>query len=858
MSDYSIKDDYNKKCSQVEKKEWGTFPFHLGNFWHSGIHFDTTGQKKIHPILNGKVVAYRIRDKEKEVDLYKLLSEVEYKVLDDKIKEYYNEKFELKDKQNAPKKKVSDSFLLLKHEITRYKPTLVFYTLYTNLASVSKDELKYYPEIKDSLNKFVQCNPELDKISYIPHGFRNYDEEYIDFILFTESKDSITSHKVDEELKIFKPIPTTEQILSGTKKDIKPLENIKYLIPNNSDYEKKNYSTDGEKSAVEIELKSFNAYVKIETVNKKRVFKWIAPYWLFEDGIQYQGGKYIIRNDSQKRSDVSPIPEGMDYIIDLLNKSKLKEQCESSYLKTDFISKKQNIEFSKIGVTQNPKFWTKEINHFDGEMGKTEKTKCWDGTKRNDGAGRSYNIFTELYDENPFQFIFNEVNKADFEFDEIEIKDTILYEGEINGTKAQCYKAIYKNKEYFIKREIADNYLVDAYDFSKWFLDLTSNSGKSKGIICDKKNVYESLDLNEEIKTVIQGDYTLGDFKLSLGSDNSSVELRKIRRTLRTIICKHPLEWDETLFDSASFNQDYRKVNRQTAIISEAQSKNLKTAAKDTDIWKDGLQKVFSKNEFNFFHPLYFLNYLDKIGMLEFNPYAGKTIDIEKDYKIIELKDKKIEYGIPHTTFLVKDNPGFAPVTTSTESVYPYAGQNFTKVTGGFKDDYSKVLCNKSKYLRYCDKKDLDGNDNPSYAPNKKHVGVDFRGKKGESILSLISGKVLGYGIFGNYGKAVIVGYSSGIGVYLAAHLSEYNEKILKKGDVSPGDVIGYIGGTGANGEERYDTHLHVTYYKYPWKKNEDIKLFSKNKDILSATVAYNNVANNYTYNPFDHTEPFK
>lgn len=26
MSDYSIKDDYNKKCSQVEKKEWGTNP----------------------------------------------------------------------------------------------------------------------------------------------------------------------------------------------------------------------------------------------------------------------------------------------------------------------------------------------------------------------------------------------------------------------------------------------------------------------------------------------------------------------------------------------------------------------------------------------------------------------------------------------------------------------------------------------------------------------------------------------------------------------------------------------------------------------------------------------------------------
>ncbi|MBQ9608727.1 MAG: M23 family metallopeptidase [Lachnospiraceae bacterium] len=847
MSDYSIKDDYNNISSQLEKKEWGTFPFHLGNFWHSGIHFNTRGQKKIHPILNGKVIAYRIRDKEKEVDLAELLSEVEFKALEEKTKEYYDEKFELKDKQSAPKKRVSDSFVLLKHEITRYKPSLVFYTLYMNLAAVTSDDIKYYPEIKDNLNKFILCNPELDNITYIPAGFKNNGEEYVELILFTESKDSITSHKVDGELKIFKPIPTTEQILSGTKKDIKPLENIKYLIPNNSDYEKKNYSTDGEKTAVEIELKSFNAMVKIVQENKTRTLCWVSASDYSEDGIR----RDFSRPDSNKKA------EGLQYIIDLLKESSFVEKCEaknSSYITVSRDCGKPertNIIFSEIGVKDNPKFWTKKTRCFNAEIGKNGKTECFDGN-------HAYNIFTEIYEENPFQYIFNEVTKDDLDFDEIEIKDTTLYEGEINGTEVQCYKAIYNNSEYFIKKEIADGYHLDAYDFSNWFIDLTTKSGMSEGIICDKKNVYESLGLSEEINTVIQGDFTLGDFKLLLGSDNSSEELRKIRRTLRTVICRHPLEWDETLFDSDSFDMDYRKVCRQKVIISGTQSKNLKIAAKDTDIWKDALQKVFRTNEFNFFHPLYFLNYLDKIGMLEFNPYAGKTIEIEKDYKIIEVKDKKIEYGTPYKTFLVKDSPGFAPVTTSTESVYPYAGQNFTKVTGGFKDDYSKVLCNKSKYLRYCDKKDLDGKDNPSYDPNKKHVGVDFRGKKGESVLSLISGKVLGYGIFGNYGQAVIVGHSSGIGVYLAAHLSEYNEKILKKGEVSPGEVIGYIGGTGANGEERYDTHLHVTYYKYPWKKNEDIKLFSKNKDILSATVAYNNVANNYTYNPFDHTEPFK
>ena len=65
MSDYSIKDDYNKTCSQVEKKEWGTFPFHLGNFWHSGIHFDTTGQKKYTLFLMEKLshIEYEIKKK---------------------------------------------------------------------------------------------------------------------------------------------------------------------------------------------------------------------------------------------------------------------------------------------------------------------------------------------------------------------------------------------------------------------------------------------------------------------------------------------------------------------------------------------------------------------------------------------------------------------------------------------------------------------------------------------------------------------------------------------------------------------------------------------------------------------------
>ena len=703
-----------------------------------------------------------------------------------------------------------------------------------NLASVSNEELKYYPEIKENLNKFVQCKPELDSISYIPHGFRNYGEEYIDLILFTESKDSITSHKVDGELKIFKPIPTTEQILSGTKKDIKPLENIKYLIPNNSDYEKKNYSTDGEKTAVEIELKSFNAMVKIVQENKTRTLCWVSASDYSEDGIR----RDFSRPDSNKKA------EGLQYIIDLLKESSFVEKCEaknSSYITVSRDCGKPertNIVFSEIGIKDNPKFWTKKTRCFNAEIGKTGKTECFDGN-------HAYNIFTEVYAENPFQYIFNEVTKDDLDFDEIEIKDTTLYEGEINGTEVQCYKAIYNNSEYFIKKEIADGYHLDAYDFSNWFIDLTTKSGMSEGIICDKKNVYESLGLSEEINTVIQGDFTLGDFKLLLGSDNSSEELRKIRRTLRTVICRHPLEWDETLFDSDSFDMDYRKVCRQKVIISGTQSKNLKIAAKDTDIWKDALQKVFRTNEFNFFHPLYFLNYLDKIGMLEFNPYEGKTITTPDDYHEEEnLQGVKHNVGSHGKTFTVIDNPGFAPETTD-KTKYSYAGKFYTNVTGAFKEDYTDVMCDSENKLTYRER------DNFTDTNQKLHVGIDFHGHSNNKIICLISGKVLFSGLLGKYGNSVIVGYSSGKGVYLAAHLSSYNTPLLKKGYVSPSDWIGYVGGTGSNGsneagKRQYPEHLHVSYFSnYQWTQKKTIIQQNDLIDEIKLKCA----------NPFIHTE---
>lgn len=404
MPEYSIREDYERISSLLEKAPWGTFPFHGGNFWHSGIHLQTNGEK-IKPILNGKVVAYRIRDKDKEVELSESLTEVEYNTLDDDLKLYYesshdilsNAVLKLKEKGNAPRKKVSDSFILLKHEIKRGEESFVFYTLYMNLAGVPDSEREHYPWLGDNLNATEICIPELDQISYIPNGFRNDGEEYIEFVLFSETKlgDFLGSCKKGGKVELFKSIPTTEQLLMGKKKEMTSTE--KFLIPKGSDYIKKQEYLNGENRAAQIELKSYNGLVKIVNGKDGRTLRWLAASDYYEDGIQ--------RDFSRPYKEGVTQAEGLEYIIELLKNGEFVAKCEdasSIYITTaegdSMPEGRTNIVFSEVGIEKNPTFWTLETLPFKGDVGKEGKAEC-----------HGPYIVVEVYRENPLQLEFWEI-----------------------------------------------------------------------------------------------------------------------------------------------------------------------------------------------------------------------------------------------------------------------------------------------------------------------------------------------------------------------------------------------------------------------------------------------------------------
>lgn len=298
--------------------------------------------------------------------------------------------------------------------------------------------------------------------------------------------------------------------------------------------------------------------------------------------------------------------------------------------------------------------------------------------------------------------------------------------------------------------------------------------------------------------------------------------------------CKHPIEWDKRLFNCEKIEKDYREITN--AVLNESIKNKLIKESEKSDIWEKGLSKVFKKNNFYFVNPIYFLNHLENAGLLEFNPYEGKKYsEVFKTKTIPSIIGNNItETG----ESIVIDNPGFAPVYSTGPNINGYAC-----VTGFFNQDYLNVKRGNGKTYKE------DG------FTVYTHEGVDFRGAVGTEIKSFIYGDVLTYGQFGSYGRTVFIVNKEKTGVYLLAHLSEYNTSILDKKKIAPGDIIGKVGTSGpadenGNIDGKYDAHLHLTFFQI--NVSSDIPNFiKKEKDgILKSGVKYDN---NKRRNPFDH-----
>ncbi len=323
-----------------------------------------------------------------------------------------------------------------------------------------------------------------------------------------------------------------------------------------------------------------------------------------------------------------------------------------------------------------------------------------------------------------------------------------------------------------------------------------------------------------------------------------------LRESIRRAMIIKPLE-----FDREKTGKDFVRRLEELGVYTYDDEgdegnggKEQKKDEETDDIYgklkKDTVDFKNMENRFCFYHPVTFIDIVKNNIRLECNPYAGKTYgEVYGNNQFPEIAGKNIT---DPQGFVIVDNPGFAPVYDKQHSLEGPNINGYAPVTGFFNEDYLDVKAGNGQTYR----------ENGYTVFN--HEGVDFRGSAGTEIKSLIYGTVLAYGKYGPYGRAIFVCNRERTGVYLLAHLSDYNGDILKKVEIIPGDVVGYVGTSGdadtsGNIDGRYASHLHVSYYKIVEEMSEDdieSKIVKKTDDIIERGDYYKNMSER---NPFHH-----
>ena len=312
----------------------------------------------------------------------------------------------------------------------------------------------------------------------------------------------------------------------------------------------------------------------------------------------------------------------------------------------------------------------------------------------------------------------------------------------------------------------------------------------------------------------------------------------QLRYYIRNCMIQKPLE-----FDSEKVNDEFINALKTAGFWAFKDERQ--------DFWheiKVQAEDIFgkTKNCFWFYHPVTFIDHVKNNVLFEYNPYKGKTY--REVYGETEEKEFPKINGDNFTEtedFKIVDNPGFAPV-------YDESGNEkkdingYARVTGFFNEDYL----------------DVPRGELGTYRANGyevfNHGGVDFRGRTGTKIKSLIYGTVLAYGKYSTYGRTIFVCNRERTGVYLLAHLSRYNGDILKKVEIIPGDVVGYVGDSGSadtsgNVDGRYDAHLHVSYFNIEGAisgGNIESEIVKKTGNIIERGMLYEKMSGR---NPFYH-----
>ena len=392
---------------------------------------------------------------------------------------------------------------------------------------------------------------------------------------------------------------------------------------------------------------------------------------------------------------------------------------------------------------------------------------------------------------------------------------------------------LYNGKKYYLpKNEVSNIPVENMLDFRKFFRVLNRETANT----IDFTNGLEFIKATYNWNADNVGRY-LRDSKANWWNERD--ESRETKSIKRSIICGHPLEWDKDIY----VNGDGR-VNQQIKNsygIRNSDEELFIKRLEAIDVWTElgnrirnkPINGINTRNNFWFAHPVYFINHLNKAGVLDksFNPYENQRLPSFN-------RDTTGRAWLPLENWseaTVLSNPGFAPTVSSITNAI-----NSQKIGGYY---FSGLNQYTSPYgiLR----RNPNGN-------HSKHTGIDIS-TAGERtpIIALIQGVVWACSTVresNTFGKVMFIKSKFDDNLYILMHLHNFIKNELDQ--VEPGEIVAITGNTG----ESTGIHLHVeVYVDIPDNRGRVLNVDNiKDGSARDSWFRITNV-NNHRRDPFNH-----
>jgi hypothetical protein len=611
----------------------GRYPVGANRSWHSGIHIRSS---EIYPMIEGLLAAYRISSKISVPRLQDLTGN-EYNNLHDAENELYEEntrrpgKYKLKDEmpeglEEYRDEQYTNSFFLIRHRVRLPSPSarkyLEFFTLYTNIAPPESrnEEYQTLDEISEErripfYEKFLfkVTNESLGEYRYhgTPNGAKIFPGNQCKFVYkdsenftctFINSSQSIDLPKDDIEITDMPTYKSNAEEISF------------YRVEMGQD-----------DAGDEDERKKFQR----GTLKREAIFKTSIEFC-------YAGYVKVKVNADEVISD-NPIDDGTQVIVrfsDLENtingKGKLRRNnsiCTSSInglLVYDGSTVENNIrDIITVGaefeLEEPGEFW----ETFSGNNrfvalkrgGVTERKRYLYVTRKE--ALNARIMFDTRFKLNETIIMGGSNRQNSEQYPDFEPLDyqTLLGKplGRPRGHREYYDLVLLFNDIDFMKSPGEEDNLLG---WNKFFRVIDTEPVVSGSIF---RRIAQYLQDNRSREADRNGDIIYDgtpDWYLET-VNHERVETKRLKRTL---VCRHPLEWDRDLYlDGDAIKPAIRKQfgvagdqEHTTHFINQVTAIDIWSGLKDKRI--EGLD--LSQNNFWFAHPAYFINHLEQAGLI--------------------------------------------------------------------------------------------------------------------------------------------------------------------------------------------------------------------------------------------------